>query len=162
MSRFVAADKVAILVGAASSSPVYNSLGSLGNYGIKLALILMCIIWTIFFVREPIEKHITSGTVRTNCSSSVTRWLKIYFWNPLKDVGRTFMKRRPNSLRFLLYVQVISYAIHYLESVLKSRYFGFVIMIFAVLGWTTLDSRHSECGIGVTLMKSCIWGPHVQ
>ncbi len=117
MSRFVTADKSGLLLGTLFSSILLEAGGYASNYSIKAAFTTIGIIWTLFFCKEPMKEEdkvqVKSRKEHNGCMSTLVHSLDNYVWQPLKEMVKTFVRKRPGNLRTLLYLQVLSWAIHY-------------------------------------------------
>ncbi len=117
MSRFVTADKAGSVLGTLFSSILLNAWGYASNYTIKAAFTSIGIIWTVFFCKEPMKKedkvHVKSREKYGGYVQALVHRVDTYVWQPLKEMVRTFVRKRPSNLRTLLYIQMLSWAIHY-------------------------------------------------
>ena len=102
------------IVGNIFSSPIFESFGYYGVYGINTSLITLALLYTIFMVHNyPLGyKGQVKPNIRENADGE-TSWFQSKVFHPLKDLFGTLLRQRPNNMRTLLLVNFFAMAMYY-------------------------------------------------
>ena len=102
LARFDGFERVGSLLGVAVSPLIFVHMGRFGNYGLELLCVIISIVYTIYLVPN---NDITAEKDTSN-------FVRQFVFNPLKDMLKTIFKWRPNGIHWLIFIQILNYAIY--------------------------------------------------
>ena len=103
LARFNAIELAGWVLGSLVSPSIFNYLGYYGSYSIYLTCCVLALIHLYLFVLEPIKKKMETGKEKNETSN----FFRKIFVDSFVQMVQTLLKKRPGSIRCLLFLQLI-------------------------------------------------------